>query len=49
MFLREKAEIDKEAMLREPDRARGIVGVTIGTAGESFSVEPFEAEIQGAA
>jgi phage host-nuclease inhibitor protein Gam len=48
-FLRTKVEIDKEAMLREPDKARLIQGVTIGTAGESFSVEPFEVEIEGAA
>ncbi len=47
-FLREKTEIDKEAMLSDPERARAIPGVTIGSAGESFSVEPFEAEIQGA-
>lgn len=49
MFLREKIEIDKEAMLREPDKARLVQGVSIGTAGENFSVEPFEAEIAGAA
>ncbi|MCC3246175.1 host-nuclease inhibitor Gam family protein [Methylocystis sp. WRRC1] len=48
LFLREKTEIDKEAMLREPDKARLIAGVTIGTAGENFSVEPFEAELTGA-
>ncbi|MBG0802861.1 host-nuclease inhibitor Gam family protein [Methylocystis sp. H4A] len=49
VFLRTKEEIDKEAMLREPEKARLIAGVSIGTAGENFSVEPFEAEIKGAA
>jgi len=48
VFLRERVEIDKEAMLREPEKARLIAGVAIGTAGENFTVEPFEAEIMGA-
>lgn len=48
-FLREKFEIDKEAMLREPDKARLVPGVSIGSEGETFTVEPFEAEIEGRA
>lgn len=48
-FLRTKEEIDKEAMLREPDKARLVPGVTIGSEGETFSVEPFEAQIDGRA
>lgn len=44
-FLRERVEIDKEAMLREPDAARTVAGVSIGTAGEDFIVEPFEAAL----
>ncbi len=44
-FLRIAEEIDREAMLRDPDRARGIPGVTIGSEGEEFSVEPFEAAL----
>lgn len=48
-FLRVKEEIDKEAMLREPEKARFVPGVTIGSEGENFSVEPFEAAIEGAA
>ena len=47
-FLRTREEIDKEAMLRDPDKARLIQGVSIGTAGENFSVEPFESELVGA-
>lgn len=41
-FVRVKEEIDKEAMLREPAIARSIVGVSIGSAGEDFYVEPLE-------
>lgn len=44
-FLREKVEIDKDAMLREPEAARTVAGVSIGTAGEDFIVEPFEAAL----
>lgn len=46
-FVRVKEEISREAMLAEPDVARSIPGVSVGTAGESFVVEPFEVEIQG--
>lgn len=48
-FLRESVEVDKEAMLKDPEKARLITGVSIGSAGESFYVEPFETEIQGSA
>ncbi len=47
-FVRTKEEIDKEAMLREPDKARLVPGVAIGSEGENFSVEPFEAALEGA-
>lgn len=46
-FLRTKVEVDKEAMLKEPEKARTITGVAIGSAGEEFTVEPFEAELSG--
>ena len=46
-FVRTKEEIDKEAMLREPEKARLVPGVAIGSEGESFSVEPFEAALEG--
>lgn len=48
-FLRTKVEIDKEAMLRDPARARQVAGVTIGTEGEDFICEPFEVELAGGA
>lgn len=44
-FLRTKIEVDKEAMLKEPAVARTVAGVSIGSAGEEFTVEPFEAEL----
>ena len=42
-FLREIVEIDKEAMLREPDAvaAAGLPGVKISAEGEDFVVEPY--------
>lgn len=48
-FLREKVEIDKEAMLKEPDVARTIAGVSIGSAGEDFIIEPYEAALSAEA
>ncbi|HEY9212088.1 MAG TPA: host-nuclease inhibitor Gam family protein [Ancylobacter sp.] len=46
-FLRTKLEVDKEAMLKEPEKARTVQGVTIGSAGEEFIVEPFEVDTTG--
>ncbi|MGP0104433.1 host-nuclease inhibitor Gam family protein, partial [Rhodoblastus sp.] len=46
-FLRVKEEPNKEAMLQEPEKAKLVPGVTIGSAGENFAVEPFEAAIEG--
>lgn len=47
-FLRVKEEVNKDALLADPDKARGIAGVSIGSEGEDFVVEPFEADISGA-
>ena len=44
-FIRESVEVDKEAMLREPDVARGVPGITVGSAGEDFVVEPLTLEL----
>jgi phage host-nuclease inhibitor protein Gam len=44
-FLRVKTEINKEAMLEKPALAGGLKGVTIKSAGEDFSIEPFEMEL----
>lgn len=46
-FLREKIEIDREAMLREPAAAASVPGVVIGSAGEEFVVSPATAELDG--
>lgn len=48
-FIRTKEEPNKEAMLAEPDLAATLDGVSIGSAGEQFVVEPFQPEIVGAA
>ncbi|GGG30821.1 hypothetical protein GCM10010964_18410 [Caldovatus sediminis] len=39
-FLRIKTEVDKEAMLREPEAARAVPGVSIASGGEDFVVQP---------
>jgi phage host-nuclease inhibitor protein Gam len=44
-FIRTKEEIDKEAMLKVPKLAATIAGVSIGSAGEDFAVEPLAMEI----
>ena len=41
-FIRTKQEINKEALLNEPDVAKGIAGVTIKTGVEDFVIKPFE-------
>jgi phage host-nuclease inhibitor protein Gam len=48
-FLRDKTEVNKEAMLAEQDVARLVPGVSIKSVGEEFIAEPFEAELAGAA
>lgn len=48
-FIRTKLEPNKEVMLAETALARTLPGVTIGSAGEEFAVEPFQPEIVGAA
>lgn len=39
-FLRRKVELDREAMLKEPDVAAAVPGIEIGSAGDEFVVEP---------
>ncbi|SFM35749.1 Mu-like prophage host-nuclease inhibitor protein Gam [Pleomorphomonas diazotrophica] len=39
-FIRTSEEINKEAMLAEADVARTVPGITIGSAGEDFVIEP---------
>jgi phage host-nuclease inhibitor protein Gam len=47
-FLRQKEEIDKEAILGEVDAMKGVKGVTIVTGVEDFVAKPFETEIERA-
>lgn len=44
-FIRVKEEVDKEAMLREPDVATSVQGVSI-TQGEDFVITPFETDLE---
>ncbi|WP_162917652.1 host-nuclease inhibitor Gam family protein [Dongia deserti] len=48
-LLRIKHEIDKEAMLRWPELASQVPGVTVGSAGEQFTVTPNEMKLERAA
>lgn len=48
-FIRTKLEPNKEVMLAEAALARTLPGVTIGSEGEEFGIEPFQPEIVGAA
>jgi phage host-nuclease inhibitor protein Gam len=41
-FIRISEDIDREAMLREPEVARTVPGITVGSEGEDFVVEPFD-------
>ncbi len=45
-FVRIKEELNKEAMLEEPDVATAIEGISIGGGTEDFIIEP--AELEGA-
>jgi len=44
-FIRTKQEVDKEAMLKEPELAKNIKGVTISQR-EEFVVKPAELEVE---
>ena len=45
-FLRHKAEIDRAAILKEPDVAASVKGITISSGGEDFLVQPFETKLE---
>lgn len=47
-FVRTKEEVNKEAILADPDRVRGIAGITINRGVEDFFVMPFEATAEPA-
>lgn len=41
-FVRTKEEVNKEAILAEPDAARGIAGLTVNSGIEDFFVVPYD-------
>jgi len=43
-FIRTKEEVNKEAILNEPDEVRGVAGLTVVTGVEDFVIEPFQQE-----
>jgi phage host-nuclease inhibitor protein Gam len=47
-FIRAKEEVNKEAILNEPEAVAHVPGITI-SQGEDFVVTPFEAELAGVA
>lgn len=44
-FVRSKDEVNKEAILNEPDAVRGVPGINIVTGIEDFVITPFEQEV----
>lgn len=44
-FIRTKEEVDKDAMLKDRERARTVPGVSIGSEGEEFVVEPLTEDL----
>lgn len=47
-FVRTKDEVNKEAILNEPDQVRGIAGISIVSGVEDFVITPFEAQTESA-
>lgn len=45
MFVRTKEEVNKEAILNEPQAVNGVAGITIVSGVEDFVIEPFEQEL----
>ncbi|MBF0247143.1 MAG: host-nuclease inhibitor Gam family protein [Alphaproteobacteria bacterium] len=41
-FIRTSQDIDKAAMLKDPETASAVDGVTIGSGGEDFVIKPNE-------
>ncbi len=43
-FIRTRQEVNKEAILAEPDAVKGVPGITVVTGVEDFVIAPFEIE-----
>ncbi|EEC7218715.1 TPA: host-nuclease inhibitor Gam family protein, partial [Escherichia coli] len=41
-FIRTKEEVNKQAVLADPDAVKGIAGIKVNKGTENFEVEPFE-------
>lgn len=48
-FIRTKMEVNRDAILAEPEVGRGVPGIKVGSEGEDFIVEPFAAQLGEAA
>lgn len=46
-FIRTSEEINKDAILADPKAVKTVKGLTVGSEGETFVVEPFEASLNG--
>lgn len=44
-FIRTKDEVNKEAVLAEPDAVAGVAGITVITGVEDFAITPFEVTV----
>ncbi|MDR2208828.1 MAG: host-nuclease inhibitor Gam family protein [Azoarcus sp.] len=44
-FIRTKEEVNKEAILSNPNAVAGVPGITVVTGQETFAVTPFEVEV----
>lgn len=47
-FVRTKEEVNKEAILNEPESVNGVAGINIVSGVEDFVIEPFEQELDAA-
>lgn len=45
-FLRTKEELNKDAILNEPEAIKGVAGISV-EQGEDFVIKPFEVELAG--
>ena len=45
-FIRSKEEVDKEAILKNPEKVEGVKGITVKSDGEDFVITPFETELE---
>lgn len=44
-YVREKLEVNKEAILSDPDGVKGVAGISVVTGVEDFVITPFEQEV----